>query len=107
MSDINWPEVRKHMDHLDWEECTFDPDQEARWAFLGTVFSLYPSGKYYTPYACSNVTPEEAEADAEWLEQQEQEAVKYGLTIESGEGDPCDLFAAEYRDVQDPKAPLA
>ena len=23
--------------------------------FIGTVFGLYPSGKYYTPYANSNV----------------------------------------------------
>jgi hypothetical protein len=31
---------------------------ERRWEkqeFLGTVFSLYPSGKFYTPWACSNV----------------------------------------------------
>ena len=26
-------------------------------AFLGTVFGLYPSGKYYQPWACSNVDP--------------------------------------------------
>ena len=26
-------------------------------AFLGTVFALTPSGKYYMPWACSNVTP--------------------------------------------------
>jgi hypothetical protein len=26
-----------------------------RWVFLGSVFSLTPSGKYYMPYACSNL----------------------------------------------------
>ncbi len=60
--------------------------------FLGTVFALYPSGKYYTPWACSNVTEDEADADAEYAELLEAEADAAGGWVESGEGDPCDIF---------------
>jgi hypothetical protein len=34
-----------------------DPDREERQVFIGTVFGLSPSGKYYLPFACSNVDP--------------------------------------------------
>ena len=35
----------------------------------------------------------EAEEDAQWWEEVEKEAEKAGFWIESGEGDPCDIFA--------------
>lgn len=132
-------------------------------AFLGTVMSLTPSGKYYTPFANSNVDPcpgcngkgeirvdrralrrreqqgrrlwnrfaktyglkvlwpqaaqdrwvracrkldaldprcrvcngcgsAEEYKDELWREEAETELSKYGAWLESGEGDPCDLF---------------
>lgn len=33
------------------------PDDLCASVFIGSVFSLAPSGKYYTPYACSNLDP--------------------------------------------------
>lgn len=59
--------------------------------YLGTVFSLYPSGKYYQPFACGNVSETEAEWDSNWFETLEKHLNKYDAWIESGEGDPCDL----------------
>ena len=32
-----------------------DDTIECRWLYIGSVFHLYPSGKYYLPFACSNV----------------------------------------------------
>lgn len=64
--------------------------------YLGTVFSLTPSGKYYTPWACSNVEEEEAEEDAEYFEAWEEFLSGTGASLESGEGDPCDLFLVWY-----------
>jgi len=61
--------------------------------YVGSVLNLSPSGKYYMPWACSNVTEEEAEEDAEWWETFEGELEKHGIWIESGEGDPVDVFA--------------
>jgi hypothetical protein len=52
---IDWQRVRSALDTEEWEKV-----EEHRWeraVFLGTVFALFPSGKYYVPYACSNVTP--------------------------------------------------
>lgn len=40
-----------------WEEEAWDPDRLVRRVFLGTVFQLLPSGKYYMPWARSNVDP--------------------------------------------------
>jgi hypothetical protein len=69
--------------------------------FLGTVFNLTPSGKYYMPWACSNVTIAEAERDARWFEALEKVCDKYGLYTRSGEGDPCDIFVAMGVDADD------
>jgi hypothetical protein len=60
--------------------------------FLGTVMSLTPSGKYYTPWANSNVTPNDIANDALWYEALDAVAESYDGWVESGEGDPCDLF---------------
>lgn len=63
--------------------------------FVGTVFNIMPSGKYYTPYANSNVS---------WLEAAKDHCFTSGLDstlddndywIQSGEGDPCDLFVCK------------
>lgn len=69
------------------------PDEEgiARY-YLGTVFSLTPSGKYYMPWACSNVTDKEAEADSDWWDALDSYLEKFNMWSESGEGDPCDIF---------------
>ncbi len=92
---------------------------------LGTVFNLYPSGKFYTPWANNNVAactacraadfgpcddaapcippsdykgkePYHCEVcrDMQWLNQAAEELETIGAFLESGEGDPCDLFAS-------------
>lgn len=60
---INWDEVRKDLDSQEWE--TVEKDREERQVFLGTVFNLYPSGKYYMPFACGNVEVCKACAEAD------------------------------------------
>jgi len=81
--------------------------------YLGTVFNMFPSGKYYTPWACSNVEPcprckgegcnfcgnlgsREAYEDEIFREELEKQAEKYGGWVRSGEGDPCDIFFEMY-----------
>ncbi len=61
-------------------------------SFIGTVFGLSPSGKFYTPWAASNVSEQEALLDELWYEALELVAHRHDLGVESGEGDPCDLF---------------
>ena len=91
-------------------------DQLLGWHFLGSVFSLTPSGKYYTPWAngnvedcprckgkgstangkecswCGGIGSREAFLDELWTEEVERLAGKYSLSLSSGEGDPTDLF---------------
>jgi len=63
-------------------------------SFLGTVMSLVPSGKYWTAWASSNVTQAESDRDEAWMEALNSVADRHGGWIETGEGDPCDLFFA-------------
>lgn len=81
-------EDNKYRDHY---SCCSDGELRGT-CFIGTVFSIMPSGKYYTPWACSNVTELEALHDEGFTSALEEVAGEYGLYLESGEGDPCDLF---------------
>ena len=65
-----------------------------RHLFIGTVFTLTPSGKYYMPWS-TNVTEEEANADEEWFEEVQSALSDIGLFLTSGEGNPCDMFVAK------------
>ena len=60
--------------------------------FIGTVFGVYPSGKFYTPWANSNVDLLEAAQDMSFIEGLEDILEKNDMWLFSGEGDPCDLF---------------
>lgn len=48
-------EVKTEMQHMPWERV--DRFTESRAVYLGSVFALTPSGKYYQPFACSNLAP--------------------------------------------------
>lgn len=93
---IDWDAVRKEMEREEWQRV--EPDREERLVFLGTVFRLFPSGKYYMPWS-TNVTEDEAKKDEEYRELLEEEAEEHGFFVTAGEGDPCDIFAGESRDV--------
>jgi hypothetical protein len=159
--------IRAALDGEPWEEGE-DPDTEVRRVYLGSVFSCYPSGKFYMPWASSNLERcpvcsgsghvgahkslrvrkrnrsryqyvmglgkrgpawalkhtwnwrrwqhaylgatcalchgsglPEATADEIWRERVEEAFAEAGFALEHGEGDPCDLLAAEYRDKDD------
>lgn len=173
--------VKIELENEFWQEYWQDKDQEARSIYLGTVFSLTPSGKYYMPFACSNVDlcdicngrgmisggkaqdrahntiskirdminstiatypqkshtitrrkpapltirllvalyqigkafapstcencqgigSREAYLDTLWWENCNALYDSHGFCVESGEGDPCDVFATQYRDKAD------
>ena len=102
ISSWDWQEIKQNA--IDNCENPYEDDssQLKGSCYLGTVFSIMPSGKFYMPWACSNVTENEAEQDEIFMDRLESIASIYDLSIESGEGDPCDLFAVVYLDNPDP-----
>ena len=50
---IDWDWARSDIESQEWYDN--DSGDEERQVYLGTVFALMPSGKYYQPFACSNV----------------------------------------------------
>jgi hypothetical protein len=115
ITDWNWDEIREEA--LQCIEENEMGDQEGR-MFLGTVFHLMPSGKYYQPFACSNVEAceeckgdgcdhcggigsREAYLDSLYQEALEAVAEANGMFVTSGEGDPCDVFAGILVELSD------
>jgi len=49
--------LRAELDAAEAQPSFDDEERLERWVYLGTVFSLMPSGKFYMPWACSNVEP--------------------------------------------------
>jgi hypothetical protein len=70
-----------------------DGDELVGRCFLGTVFAVMPSGKYYMPWT-SNQTRSDETRDGAYMEALEDFLSQAGCWLESGEGDPCDMFAA-------------
>jgi len=97
-SIFNIENLKEELESAEWDVDPDNPDMESRQVYLGTVFALYPSGKFYTPWANSNVTEAEAEKDEAWREKAESELEAIHASLVNGEGDPCDLFVAQYRD---------
>jgi hypothetical protein len=56
-TNIDWEVVTAKMAEADVEVCEDEPEARERRVYLGTVFNWLPSGKYYLPFACSNVEP--------------------------------------------------
>lgn len=78
-------EAEEHVEYDDFAGCYVGV------AYLGSVFTLAPSGKYYMPW-CSNFTEREAHRDEMFFEALEHVAYQHGGSISSGEGDPCDIY---------------
>ena len=74
--------------------CYFDDDGNiVASCFLGTVFAIAPSGKYWTWWASSNVDIREQIRDNAFMEAFSDVFESKNMYITGGEGDPCDLFA--------------
>ena len=80
------------------QECVegCDRDGHVGSLFIGTVFSLVPSGKFYTFYASSNVTTREIQRDTAWWIAVERAANRLGVSVDHSDGDPCDIVMSCY-----------
>jgi len=104
---IDWDYVKQEIEKMEPYEP--EPGVKVKSLFIGTVFNLTPSGKYYTFWACSNLEPcpvcdgkgceycgdlgsREAYLDQIFWEKLEKEAEEHGFYVTSSEGDPCDIL---------------
>ena len=88
---VDWDQVERELA----KECNEAEDMDGNRCaelYIGSVFALTPSGKYYMPWACGNVTEEEARKDEAWFEALDSVCGDHGMYYTSGEGDPCDLY---------------
>jgi len=97
-AEWNWKKIHEELDSRypeylmnEYEVEKFGEDP-CYGIFVGTCFNMTPSGKYYTPFANSNVTIKEALKDEIYQEVLEDILEEQGLWSQSGEGDPCDVF---------------
>lgn len=88
--DWNWDEVVRQ---CLLEDAIDDGGGKYHALLLGSVMSIFPSGKYWTCFASSNVTADEADADVEYMDALEDCASKAGGWLVQGlNGDLCDMF---------------
>jgi hypothetical protein len=114
LHDYRWDDIVKAMD-LMAEQYRITPQPDGIWArilgislwagpnnypdkgefevthYLGSVMSIYPSGKYYMPWS-SNQTDEDIRRDEAFQAAIEKIERKFNISFDNGEGDPTDVF---------------
>jgi len=60
--------------------------------YLGSVTSMWPSGKFYTAWANGNATEDDIDKDTLFTEALERLCEEHGGSLSSGEGDPLDQY---------------
>lgn len=93
IEDINWKDIREKLNQQEWVK--IGTEEFERRILLGTVSDLTPSGKYYTLFACSNITQQEAETDEVWWINLKNAAEERDLFVEQSDVDPCDIMIGE------------
>lgn len=86
-------EIKESIDQMDWkaikekalDNLCFDPHEKTvsgRY-LLGSIFSITPSGKYYQPFVCSNVTDDELSFDGIFIDEYlEEVASQHGMYVD-------------------------
>ena len=64
--------------------------------YIGSVFQIMPSGKYYMPWT-TNQTWRDVVMDAHFMEMLEARCEYFGLCVTFGEGCSTDMFVSNWR----------
>ncbi|RLD19305.1 MAG: hypothetical protein DRI33_03245 [Caldiserica bacterium] len=79
-SDIDIERLKKEFKNKA-ETCIAEDGSSYKIMYVGSVYYITPSGKYYTPWACSNVTPKEIIKDELFFEALEEVLEKNDLHL--------------------------
>jgi len=90
------PELIEKLDQERVEHDSFD-DNYKKSFYVGSVFSVFPSGKFYTPWT-SNQTCWDVYQDEIFRECLEEILGENDIVLENGEGSSEDLFFIKYMD---------
>ena len=89
--------AKAHIESQEWGPSEDrDPHRQERQIFLGTVFALDPCGRYHHMLSPNGAT---RKCERFW-ESLERQLERRGMWLSSGEGDPCDQFAGQSRDLE-------
>ena len=94
-SEYLWNNILNELNNPDEDMIVDDDFNDIKYAslYIGSVLSIMPSGKFYMPFACSNINNvREALLDECYREAFELKCGSLELWLENGEGDPTDMF---------------
>jgi len=94
-SDFHWDNIISELNNPDDDMIIDDEWNDSKYVslYVGNILSIMPSGKYYMPFACSNIeNVREVLQDECYREALESKLESLGLWMEAGEGDPLDTF---------------
>lgn len=83
----------------DWDGIQADALENEGQVWLGSIYSLTPSGKFYTAWVTGDLTEKEADMDEMWWDALETVAEEYGMSVSSGEYEPDHVYA--FTDVEE------
>ena len=88
IEDWNWKEIKKSA----LENVIADYDGNVLGScFIGTVFGVMPSGKFYMPWT-TNQTRSDVIRDSCFMDALEEIAEKHGMFVTNSEADSCDML---------------
>ena len=90
-----WDNILSELNNPNDDMIVDDEFDDCKYAalYVGSSLSIMPSGKYYLPFACSNIeNVREALQDEVYQQALLDKLESLGLWWESGEGDPLDTF---------------
>jgi hypothetical protein len=94
-NEFLWDNILSELNNPNDDMIVDDDFNDCKYAalYVGSSLSIMPSGKFYMPWACSNIeNVREALQDEAYQQALEDKLGSLGLWMESGEGDPLDTF---------------
>ena len=101
--EFNWDNIQAMLDDPSDDMIVDDEWNDSKYTalYVGSILSIFPSGKYYLPFACSNIeNVREALLDECYQDALNEKLEGLGMWSENGEGNPLDVFSCKSIDEE-------